>query len=193
MLVHGHKAVRIAAALAVVVLASVAVDAGAALVDARLTRVGDDVTIEATATLDADAATAWSVLTDYARYRNFIPGVRASRVVARHGTRVVVEQADEVALWWAHFPVRVTYEIAEFPPRELRSFAKAPPLPSLSSTFALIETASGVRLDYVGRVESGFAPFGRLLQPIVEQTVIRDLEALAAEIERRSGAPRGHG
>ena len=193
MRVHGNVTVRIAAALALVVLAIASVDASAAVVDARLTRIGDDVVIEASATINADGATAWRVLTDYARYRNFIPGVRASRVLARHGSSVVVEQSDEVALWWARFPVRVTYEIAEFAPRELRSFAKAPALPSLSSTFELTETVSGVRLDYVGRVESAFAPFDVLLQPIVEKTAIRDLEALAAEIERRSGAPRGNG
>ncbi|HJU23851.1 MAG TPA: SRPBCC family protein [Casimicrobiaceae bacterium] len=190
MFVHASGTVRVAAVLALVVLATVSVDARAAAVDARVTRVGDDVMIEATATLDADAVTAWSVLTDYARYRSFIPGVRASRVVARHGSSVVVEQADEVALWWARFPLRVTYEIAEFPTHELRSFAKAPPLPSLSSTFVLTEASTGVRLDYVGRVESAFVPFGRALQPVVEQTAIRDLEALAAEIERRSRARR---
>ncbi|HLX28093.1 MAG TPA: SRPBCC family protein [Casimicrobiaceae bacterium] len=193
MRIHGNGLVRVAARLALVVLAIVSVDACAAVVDARLTRIGDDVVIEASATVNADGATAWRVLTDYARYRNFIPGVRASRVLARHGSSVVVEQSDEVAVWRARFPVRVTYEIAEFPPRELRSFAKAPPLPSLSSTFELTNTDTGVRIDYVGRVESTFAPLGRLLQPIVEQTAIRDLEALAAEIERRSGAPRGNG
>jgi ribosome-associated toxin RatA of RatAB toxin-antitoxin module len=193
MLVHGNGPMRTSAVLALAALAMVSLAARAAVVDARLTRVGDDVVIEASATLDADTATAWSVLTDYGRYRNFIPGVRASRVVARHGSSVIVEQSDEVALWWARFPVSVTYEIAEFPPHELRSFAKAPPLPSLSSTFALTETATGVRLHYVGRVESAFGPFGRVLQPIVEQTAIRDLQALAAEIERRSGARRGNG
>jgi ribosome-associated toxin RatA of RatAB toxin-antitoxin module len=190
MFVQGSGTTRVAPVLALVVLAIICVDTRAAAVDARVTRIGDDVMIEASAMLDADAATAWSVLTDYARYRNFIPGVRASRVVARHGSSVVVEQADEVALWSARFPLRVTYEIAEFPRRELRSFAKAPPLPSLSSTFTLTETSSGVRLDYVGRVESAFPPFGRVLQPVVEQTAIRDLEALASEIERRSGAGR---
>jgi hypothetical protein len=67
-------------------------------VDVRIERQGDELVIAASARLVADPATAWAVLTDYAHYRAFIPGIRASRVVERHGTVVVVEQSDELAV-----------------------------------------------------------------------------------------------
>jgi hypothetical protein len=159
-------------------------------IDVHVERSGDAVVIAASASLDADVGTAWSVLTDYARYRNFIPGVQASRVVARRGTSVVVEQSDELAWWIWRVPVRVTFEIDESAPARLHSHARAASWPSLDSTFMLEPSASGIRLDYVGRVGPGMPIVARLEQPAVERAAVRDFAALAAEIERRSAASR---
>ena len=163
---------------------------GAPPIDVHVERSGGAVVIVARASLQADVATAWSVLTDYARYRNFIPGVQASRVVARRGTSVVVEQSDEFAWWIWRVPVRVTFEIDESPPVRLHSHARAASWPSLDSTFVLEPSASRVQLDYVGRVGPGMPIVARLEQPAVERAAVRDFAALAAEIERRSAASR---
>lgn len=159
-------------------------------VDVRIERQGDTLVIAASAPLVADAATAWAVLTDYAGYRDFIPGIRASRVVARHGTVVVVEQSDELALWFLSMPVRVVYEIDEFPRVRLQSRASAPALPPLSSTFVLARTDSGVRLDYVGHVGPGLPLLGHIEQQALQRVAIRDLDALVQEIERRGAVTR---
>jgi hypothetical protein len=159
-------------------------------VDVHVERRGDALVIAASAELAADPATAWAVLTDYARYRNFIPGIEASRVVARRGRAVVVEQFDEVALWFLHMPVRVVYQIDEFPPARLQSRASAPSFPPLSSTFLLERTDAGVRLEYVGHVGPGLPLLGRLEQPAFQRAAVRDFKALANEIERRSAPTR---
>jgi hypothetical protein len=159
-------------------------------VDVRVERHGDALVIAASAALAADPATAWAVLTDYARYRNFIPGIDASRVVARRGTAVVVEQSDEVALWFLHMPVRVVYQIDEFPPARLQSRASAPSLPPLSSTFLIVRTDAGVRLEYVGYVGPGLPLLGRLEQPALQRAAVRDFKALAHEIERSGASTR---
>lgn len=156
-------------------------------------RVADDhgaLVIAASAWLAADTSTAWSVLTDYGRYREFIPGVRASRVVARYGTRVVVEQSDDLALWPIRVPVRVTYQIDESPPAGLTSRAYVASLPPLEGTFALHGCAMGVRLDYVGRIGAGGPILGRFEQPALEHAALAGFQALADEIERTSSAAR---
>jgi hypothetical protein len=155
-------------------------------IDVRIERQGDTLVIAASARLVADPATAWAVLTDYADYRAFIPGIRASRVVERHGSVVVVEQSDELAVWFLHMPVRVVYEIDEFPRVRLQSRASAPALPPLSSTFVLERTDTGVRLGYVGHVGPGLPLLGRIEQRALQDVAIRDLEALVQEIERRA-------
>jgi hypothetical protein len=155
-------------------------------VDVRIDRGDDGVVIVARARAAADPATAWSVLTDYERYHDFIPGVRSSRVVERRGTHVVVEQWDDATLW----PLRVRYEIEEFPPTGLRSRAVASSFPALSSTFIVQAMGPGIRLDYVGRIGAGMPILGRLEQSVLERAAVRDFQALANEIERRSREAR---
>jgi hypothetical protein len=160
--------------------------AAAATVSVDVDRRGDVVVIEASAQLKADGATAWRVLTDYDGYGDFIPGVRSSHVVARRGGAVTVEQSDAVGLWLLRLPLRITYEIAEYPPTRLRSNATASALPALESSYVLTPTAFGVRLDYVGHVGPGWALLGRIEQEILQRDVVRQFQALADEIERRS-------
>jgi hypothetical protein len=93
--------------------------------------------IYASAVLNADVATAWRVLTDYNRYTEFIPDLRVSRVVARRGTTVTVEQSGDAALWLFKIPLDVIFEINEIPPTRLQSRAVAGSLHALASTYAL--------------------------------------------------------
>jgi hypothetical protein len=124
----------------------------------------DAIDIRASVVLDADAATAWRVLTDYNRYTEIIPDLRLSRVVARHGATVTVEQSGDAALWLFSMPLDITFEITERSPNSLQSRAVAGSLRALASSYALTATGSGMRLDYVGRVASGFELFGHIEQ-----------------------------
>jgi ribosome-associated toxin RatA of RatAB toxin-antitoxin module len=175
-------------------LALVVIDAAAAAADVSVNvrRADDSVFIEASAMLDASPATAWRVLTDYDRYAEFIPGLRSSHVVARDGTRLTVAQSGEAAFWLLRMPLDITYEVTEFPPYRLESNAKASPLRTLDSRYVLTPSASGVRLDYAGRLAPRSAIFGRIEQHAVRQSIVREFQALADEIERSSasGPPR---
>ena len=166
--------------------------AAAATITISTERDGDAIDIRAGAILNSDAATAWRVLTDYNRYTEFIPDLRMSRVVARRGTTITVEQSGDAALWLFKIPLEVTFEISEIPPNSVQSRAVAGSLRALTSSYTLTLAASGIRLDYVGRVEPGFALFGRIEQMAVEQNVARQFQALADEIERRSASVQGH-
>ena len=159
---------------------------GAATISFDAERPGSAIEINARAVLKADAATAWWVLTDYARYADFIPALRASRVLARRGATVTVEESGDATLGLLRVPLDVTFEITELAPNSLRSRAVAGSLRSLESSYELTPVATGVRLDYRGRVEPGFELLAPLEQLATERNLARQFQALADEIERRS-------
>jgi carbon monoxide dehydrogenase subunit G len=161
--------------------------AAAATIAVESERDGDVVNIHARAFLNVDVATAWRVLTDYNRYAEFIPDLRVSRVIARRGATVTVEQSGD-ATWLFRFPVEITFEISESPPSRLQSRAVAGSLRSLVSSYTLTPANPGTRLDYIGHVEPGFALFGQIEQSAVERNIARQFQALADEIERQSAS-----
>jgi ribosome-associated toxin RatA of RatAB toxin-antitoxin module len=158
----------------------------AANISVTAQRHGDMIDVNATALLRADAATAWRVLTDYDHYAEFIPDLRVSRVVARNGPLVTVEQTGDAALWMLRIPIAVTYEVMESPPNRLQSHAIGGSLRALASSYVLTATQCGVRLKYSGQIAPGFELFSRIKQIAVRKNIERDFQALADEIERRS-------
>jgi ribosome-associated toxin RatA of RatAB toxin-antitoxin module len=162
----------------------------AATISVSAERRGDTIDIEASAQLDADPAIAWTVLTGYERYPEFIPDLRSSRVVSRQGSVVTVEQSGHATLWLLRMPLDITFEVTESPPYRLQSRAVAGSLRAMSSRYQLSPAGRGVRLDYSGRIAPGF----RLLAPIeriaVQSNIARQFQALADEIERRGAAAR---
>src|SRR5689334_6430175 len=85
-------------------VAVVAIPAKAADIHVEVHRTDDAVVIEASALVDADAGTAWRVLTDYARYADFVPGLRSSQVLSRHGSRLTVTQSGDAPVWLLRMP-----------------------------------------------------------------------------------------
>jgi hypothetical protein len=171
-----------------------------------------EVVVRATALIDADVDTVWRVLTDYVRYPHFIPGVRDCRVVRRDGRRVTVEQAGSALLGPLQLPVSVVYEITEVPPVELWSTAEIGTIGALESHYAVISalpprdalpreegrTSSTVEravLEYRGRLTPRSSALRPLEEAVVRQTVTRQFQALADEIERtrrRTRSPALH-
>lgn len=169
-------------------LVAAASSAHAATIALEAERNGDAVDVRAVATLSSDGATAWRVLTDYEQYTAFIPDLRSSQVIARRDGKVTVQQSGHAVLWLLRIPVDVTFEIRETPPDRLDSRAVAGTLRTLSSSYALIPTANGLLMTYVGHVVPGFALFGGIEQRAVERSLARQFQALADEIERQSMA-----
>jgi ribosome-associated toxin RatA of RatAB toxin-antitoxin module len=178
------------AALALVLALAATRSAPAATVSLDVERGADTIDVRASAVLKVDAATAWRVLTDYDRYVAFIPDLRFSRVVSRHGATVTVEQSGDAALWALKVPVQITFEIDETAPNRLRSRSVAGSLRALTSCYELTPVASGMRLDYVGHVTPRFELLGQIEQAAVERTVARQFQALADEIERQGAIAR---
>jgi ribosome-associated toxin RatA of RatAB toxin-antitoxin module len=190
--VSAHRPILLLTVFAVTLTIAVAQAVNAASISVSAQRRGDTVEIQASALLEADAATAWRVLTDYDHYTEFIPDLRVSRVVARHGSTVTVEQSGDATLWFFRVPLNITFEVTELPPNRLQSRAVAGSLRALASSYVLTPADTGVRLDYSGHIASGYELFGVIEQRVVRRNVARQFQALANEIERRSAAAVGH-
>ena len=171
-----------------VLLALLARSAAAATIAISLANRADTIEIEGSAELNADAETAWRVLTDYERYVDFIPGLQESRVVARNGATVTVEETGDVKLWQLHMPLDVTFEITEMAPTGLVSRVVAGDLHALTSRYVLTPVGNRMRLEYTGELGWGLALFGAIERLAVKENVALRFQALADEIERRSAA-----
>jgi hypothetical protein len=185
---HWRMRPRIPARLGVVpalAAALVATACRAATIDVRIDRSGDTVLIEAHARLDADLATSWDVLTDYAHYPAFIPGMRSSRVVSRQGARATVEQASD-GLWLFAAPMHVVYAVIEAPPSRVDSRIVSGCECTLDSRYSLAHVDSAVTLAYAGRLTLGGGLFAPVERAAAGRAVVREFRALAEEIERRA-------
>jgi hypothetical protein len=183
-------AARAAVTVALAAMTGWAQSAAPAAIDVTAERLDDGIRIHAHALLRADVAGAWRVLTDYDRYAEFIPDLKVSRVVARNGATVTVEQSGDARVWLLRKRLDITYEITESPPDGIRSRAVAGSLRALRSRYVLTPASGGVELDYLGDVAPGFLLFGPIEQYAVERNIARQFQALADEIERRSPPPR---
>ena len=178
----------VAMAIAIATATAYSNPAAAAEVTVDIRPDGDEVVVTASAIVDADVAIAWRVLTDYGRYRDFVPGLRTSRVVAREGSQVTVEQTGVAPLWLLQLPLTVTYHIVESPPTSLRSRADTPGAGLLRSTYALtpVATRGAVRLDYRGTLTVAPGPVAPLREAVAERAIVEHFHALTNEMERQA-------
>jgi ribosome-associated toxin RatA of RatAB toxin-antitoxin module len=185
-----HAFVRCAIPLAILASSLIGAvhRADAAAIAWHVSRVDDGIAIDASALLRADLPGAWRVLTDYDRYPEFIPGLRASRVIARRGRDVVVEQRVDVTLWLFRAPVDVTYEITEHPPLRVVSRSVGGCTCTLDSTYTLSRDGAQIRLAYRGRLVTGSGAVSLLENAAGERTAMKQFRALAHAIEARAQA-----
>ena len=158
-------------------------------------RLGEGVSVEASAFVHAPIAVVWQVLTDYERLPAFIPGIARSVVLERHGNRLSLEQSGEARFLIFSFPIDVRYEVLETPRSSVTSRAIAGNLRRMTGRYDIrtepdgaAHENAGVRLRYSGIIEPAFA-----LPPLVGVAALRSMveeqfAAMVAEIERRAAA-----
>jgi carbon monoxide dehydrogenase subunit G len=157
----------------------------------RTGRDGDFVTISAWAVMRVDPQVAWTVLSDYDQLATFIPDMKSSRVLSRHGNVVRVEQKGDVGFLFYKEPINVVLEVHEDPPNRITARGLEGNVRGLETRYELSSSASGVRLDYSGRFDPDFAIPPLIGMPIVNRLIERRFRAMVAEIQRRDAVARG--
>ena len=162
---------------------------------------------EAVLDLAADAQTVWDTITDYGALPRFMPGIRACRVVEREALadgdeRLVVEQQGEfrfllfaqamtVRLNIKHQYLRVSeakavsFDLGLFKRRAIDVFEGRYELTRQSGR----RLAPRTQLRYTAVIGLRLPPPPTIGSMAVRQNLAAQLEAVAAEIARRSGRP----
>jgi carbon monoxide dehydrogenase subunit G len=185
MTMHRLVSIGLLAAL----LLGVRLAAGAQAVEVRTERRSGAVLIDATAVIDAPFAVIWSTLTDYDHLGEFIPGMRSSRVIGRHGAAAVVEQVGEAGFLFFRYSINVVVESAEYPPDiEIRVLSGN--IKRLDGRYRVEpgDRAGQWRLRWFGLIEPS-VPLPPLFgEAILRRNVTAQFRGMVEEIERRFAA-----
>lgn len=145
--------------------------------------------VQAEIATSVDRATAWAVLTDYARWPEFVPDLLLSRVVSRPGDPLYLEQRGRIPSM-PNFPLVMILAVEETPHKRIRFYRTAGNVRSFAGEWLIEGKPTRVRLVYRSVVEPGFPVPPQLSQEIFRNDAKVRLEALAAEMQRRMPAKR---
>jgi len=160
----------------------------AADVQVRAERRGDTFEVEASAQFVADRQVAWDVLTDYEHLSSFIPGMHSSKVVARNGRELQVDQRGEARLLFFSFPIEVRLAITETAPERIESHAISGNFKALSGEYRLEPRGSHLVLQYSGQFTPDFDVPPLIGTMVVRHTLEQRFGAMVDEIMRRQRA-----
>jgi ribosome-associated toxin RatA of RatAB toxin-antitoxin module len=170
-------------------LSCVAVFANAAdAVQVQARRQGDAVQVQAQATVKAPHALIWKTLTDYDHMAEFVPGIRSSRVLERHGATTTVEQVGSAHLWFFSFTIDVVVETTEQPPHLIGIRVLKGNLKQLNGGYRL-EKIDGSEDEFLLRWEGVIEPDIAVPQviavPLLRASLAEQFAGMVKEIERR--------
>jgi hypothetical protein len=174
-------------------------------VDVDVRRSGRRFEAEAVLDLAADAQTVWDTITDYAALSQFMPGIRACRVLERHSPmrgieQLVVEQQGEfrflmfaqtmkVLLNIEHRLLQVAeakaveFDLGIFKRRAIDVFEGRYELKALAPRRGMPRT----QLHYTALIGLRLPPPPAVGSVAVRQNLAAQLKAVAHEVARRSG------
>lgn len=158
----------------------------AAHAEARVRVEANEAIISVQAEIDArvDRDLAWSVLTDYNRWSEFIPDLAVCRVISAPGEPIRLEQRGSIP-WLPNFPLVMIALVEEKPPRSIRFQRIAGNIRALVGEWQ-IQGRSPVRLVYRSTVMPGFPMPPEASIEIFRHDAKVRLEAMAREMERRA-------
>lgn len=158
-----------------------------ALADARVRVDGNAAILRVVAEIsaDVDRDMAWSVLTDYGRWSEFVPDLLVSRVISRPGEPLRLEQRGRIPLL-PNLPLVMILAVEESPPSVIRLQRTAGNVRNLVGEWH-IQGKGPVRLVYRAVVEPGFPVPPELSMDIFRAEAKTRLEAMAREMTRRAG------
>lgn len=164
------------------------------LIDAHASRVHRNgqqfFEVTASALTHATPPQAWSVLTDYGHLDEFVPELRASAVLSRNGREAIVEQRSESGFLFVSHAIHLVLRVTEEPfsaidvtlvEGDMRHYAVRWELAP-----AMVHGEQGTRIAFSGAMEPDFFIPPLVGRPIVQAHIRKMLEAVMAEIARRS-------
>lgn len=162
-----------------------------AVVDVKTSHSGDVVAVRAQATIAAPLDVVWGTLTDYERLPEFVPGLKKSKVIARNGTMVTVQQSGEARFFFSRIPIEVTLESTEAAPHSIEVRRIAGNIKRLDGRYETqaLQASAGqpaqVELRWTGHIEpeGGLPPL--VGEALMRRSIRQQFAGMVREIERR--------
>ncbi len=153
---------------------------------------GDFVSVSANADLSVEAATAWSVLTDYDHFAEFIPDIVSSRIVSRSHDGMTVEYRGQFGFLFFRQPMHLVLHVVLDPPRRIVARSVSGDLRDLTASYEISEGAQALRLAYTARFVPAISlpPFIGLA--VVRHQMQKQFAAMVKEIVRRGALAAGN-
>lgn len=151
-------------------------------------RRGETFFVRARAAVDADAAIAWGVLTDYNRLAEFVPDLLTSRLVSAPGERPRLVQEGEAGFLLWRFRLRVELEIEETPGARVAFRAVGGNLRRMQGAWRIERADNGSVLVYDAELEPGFWVPPLIGPALMRSDVAGQIAGVVREVERRRTA-----
>lgn len=139
------------------------------------------------------AAQAWSVLTDYSRFSQFLPNVVSSRILETQGNRKLIEQVDERTVLLVRIKSRLRSEIKETPTQRIDFRRVAGDVPKLDGHWTIEPVApyagaaaNQVLITQVVEVQPATGTPSSLFYNLFKNVMRDNLKAIRREMQRRS-------
>jgi hypothetical protein len=157
-------------------------------VQVHVQRHGGTVVIDVETTVEAPLAVAWSVFTDYDHMTAFLASLRESRVIARNGNLLEVQQSGETRIMFLKFGFKAVRLVELVPMHEIRSGLVSGDFKTWVSTTRFTPTGTGVHISHHGEyAPKAWLPPGIGPMVIAAETRKQYLQFIA-EIARRTAA-----
>lgn len=160
----------------------------------RTEKHGNEVHVDAHATLNVPLQLIWETLTDYNRLPDFIPGISKSRLLEYRGTAAIVEQLGEAGFLFFKVPIDVVVESLELAPRVIEVRVLKGNLKKLDGRYQIdvgATPADPIVLRWRGVIEPE-----KTLPPLFGEMILRSnvtdqFRGMVREIERRHARSGG--
>jgi len=161
--------------------------ASAADIQMQVRQDGSMLTVEGKLKVAVNPNAAWAVLTDYARYPEFVPGINSSRILEQRGNLKLIEQRGVINGGQIRMPFQGAIQVAEHkrddqPESIMISFISGP-LKDVQGEWN-IQPAKPLELAYSMKLDLMKSPFPPpMAVTIIEQQVRTWVEAFANEMQ----------
>ena len=148
---------------------------------------GNLLTVEGQLEVPVNQTVAWAVLTDYARFPEFVPGINSSRILEQRNASKLIEQRGMVSAGSFRMPfqgvVQVEEQRREGLPESIKILFVSGPLKDIQGEWNL-KSNSPLTLSYRMRMDLLKTPFPPpMAVTIIEQQVRTWVEAFAREMQ----------
>jgi carbon monoxide dehydrogenase subunit G len=129
---------------------------------------------------------AWDVLTDFDKMAGWVPNVRESKVLARDGNTLEIEQRGVAKFGVASFPYVSTRKMVLDPPKTVLATQMKGSMKRLQSLMKVSAEGSGTQLNYrLELVPAGLAALA-LSKDFLKHELTEQFTAIVGEMVRRA-------